>query len=65
MPAWEIAHLADGWADGKGFGGKTGYVTEASGAFSSTKPYTQFVNPNNSIGDASRTPHSSPLLSLL
>ena len=26
MPAWEIAHLADGWVEGKVYGGKTGYV---------------------------------------
>ena len=26
MPAWEIAYLADGWVEGKGYGGKTGYV---------------------------------------
>lgn len=26
MPAWETAHLADGWVQGKGYGGKTGYV---------------------------------------
>lgn len=32
MPAWEIAHLADGWAEGKGYGGKTGYVAEACDA---------------------------------
>ncbi|KAL3136681.1 hypothetical protein ABBQ38_005918 [Trebouxia sp. C0009 RCD-2024] len=24
MPAWEIAHLADGWVEGKVYGGKTG-----------------------------------------
>ena len=29
MPSWEIAHLADGWAEGLGYGGKTGYVSAA------------------------------------
>ena len=24
MPSWEIAHLADGWVEGQGYGGKTG-----------------------------------------
>jgi len=24
MPAWEIAHLADGWVEGKGYASKTG-----------------------------------------
>ena len=27
MPSWEIAHLSDGWVEGKAYGSKTGWVT--------------------------------------